>query len=178
MSRVGKNPVPLPQGVEVKVSDGRIVCKGPKGQLETVLHPLVAIETKDGNAVVTRKGDEKTARIMHGTTRALVANMVIGVSEGYVKKLEIQGVGYRAQLQGKKLVLNIGFCHTVEIEQPEGITFTCPDQTHIEVAGIDKQQVGQVAANIRAVRKPEPYKGKGIRYEGEHVRRKAGKAAK
>ena len=178
MSRVGKNPVAIPAGVDVKVADGVVTVKGKLGERALELTPGIAINVADGNAVVEPQNQEKHTRAMFGTTRALLQNMVIGVSEGYKKSLEIQGVGYRAALQGKKLVLNIGFCHTVEIDAPEGITFACPDQTHIDVSGADKQQVGQVAAEIRAVRKPEPYKGKGIRYVGEYVRRKAGKSAK
>jgi large subunit ribosomal protein L6 len=178
MSRVGKNPVALPKGVEINLGADEMVCKGPKGQMTAPRCPTIDVAIEDGRAVFTRTDEGKHSRAMHGTMRALVANMVKGVSEGFSKKLEIIGVGYRAQLQGKKLVLNIGFCHPVEIEAPEGIDFNVPDQTHIEVSGVDKQRVGQTAAVIRAVRKPEPYKGKGIRYEGERVRRKAGKAAK
>ncbi|MFW5882221.1 MAG: 50S ribosomal protein L6 [Planctomycetota bacterium] len=178
MSRVGKNPVKLTGGVKVDVAGGVITCKGPKGELTIPVDPAIAVNV-DGDAVsFERKDQEKQTRAMHGTLRALVANAVEGVANGFSRKLEIVGVGYRAQLQGRTLVLNIGFCHTVEIEAPEGITLVCPDQTHIEVSGTDKQLVGQVAANIRSVRPPEPYKGKGIRYEGEQVRRKAGKAAK
>ncbi len=178
MSKVGKQPISLPSGVEAKVNGNVFECKGPKGSLSVDINEAISVNIADGNIVLERKNEDKLTRAMHGTLRSLINNTVVGVSEGYTKQLEIQGVGYRAQLQGKKLVLNVGFCHTVEIEAPEGITFTCPDQTHIDVAGIDKQAVGQIAAEIRAVRKPEPYKGKGIRYVGEYVRRKAGKSAK
>ena len=177
MSRVGKQPVPIPGGVTVQVDGSRVVCKGPKGQLERSF-ALVDVAVDGGNIVVQPQSSEKQARAMHGTARALLANMVKGVSEGFSRKLEIVGVGYRAQLQGSKLVLNIGFCHPVEVQAPEGVTFTLADQTHIEVSGADKQRVGQTAAVVRGVRKPEPYKGKGIRYAGERVRRKAGKSAK
>ncbi len=178
MSRVGKNPVKLTGGVKVEVAGDVITCKGPKGELKLPADPSIAVTVADDAVSFERRDQEKQTRAMHGTLRALVANAVEGVANGFSRKLEIVGVGYRAQLQGRKLVLNIGFCHTVEIEAPEGITLACPDQTHIEVSGTDKQLVGQVAANIRSVRPPEPYKGKGIRYEGELVRRKAGKAAK
>ena len=178
MSKVGKQLISLPSGVEAKVNGNVFECKGSKGSLSVSFTEGIGVEVADGNVAVTRSSDEKQIRAMHGTTRSLINNAVVGVSEGYTKKLEIQGVGYRAQLQGNKLVLNIGFCHTVEIDAPEGISFACPDQTHIDVTGIDKQAVGETAAKIRAVRKPEPYKGKGIRYVGEYVRRKAGKSAK
>lgn len=178
MSKVGKQIISLPSGVEAKVNGNVFECKGSKGSLSVPFTEGIAVEVADGNIAVTRSSDDKQIRAMHGTTRSLINNAVVGVSEGYTKKLEIQGVGYRAQLQGNKLVLNIGFCHTVEIDAPEGISFACPDQTHIDVTGIDKQAVGETAAKIRAVRKPEPYKGKGIRYVGEYVRRKAGKSAK
>lgn len=178
MSRIGVNPIAIPAGVDVAVNGGSVSCKGPKGHLDIEIHSSQKISVGDKGVVVERSSDEKFVRSMHGTTRALLANAIHGVHAGYKKALEIQGVGYRVQLQGKKLVFNIGFCHQVEYEAPEGITFTCPDQTHVEVEGIDKQSVGQVAAEIRAIRKPEPYKGKGIRYVGEQVRRKAGKSAK
>lgn len=178
MSKVGKQPIAVPSGVDAKVSGLTFECKGPKGSLSVAINEAIGITIADGNIVLERKNEEKLTRAMHGTLRALINNSIVGVSEGYTKQLEIQGVGYRAQLQGDKLVLNIGFCHTVEIDAPAGIKFTCPDQTHIDVTGIDKQAVGQIAAEIRAVRKPEPYKGKGIRYVGEYVRRKAGKSAK
>ena len=178
MSKVGKQLISLPSGVEAKINGANFECKGAKGNMSVPVAEGIEVAIADGNITVSRAADDKQHRAMHGTIRSLINNAVIGVSEGYTKKLEIQGVGYRAQLQGKKLVLNIGFCHSVEIDAPEGITFACPDQTHIDVTGIDKQAVGETAAKIRAVRKPEPYKGKGIRYVGEHVRRKAGKSAK
>ena len=175
MSRVGKAPIELPEGVEVTVKGHHVTVKGPKGQLERDTRPEIGIEVKDGRVVFTRSSEEKQIRAYHGLTRALVANMVDGVSEGYRKALEIVGVGYRADMRGNTLVLNVGYSHEVKYEQPDGITLTTPSQTQIVVEGIDKQQVGQVAAELRAVRPPEPYKGKGIRYEGEQIRRKAGK---
>lgn len=178
MSKVGKAPITLPKGVEVTISGGNIAVKGSKVTLNTELPSGIVVSQEDNSIVVDRANDEKLTRALHGTVRAFIANNVVGVSEGYTKKLEIVGVGFRAQLKGTTIVLNIGFCHTVEVPAPEGITFTVPDQTHIEVTGINKQVVGQVAAQIRAIRKPEPYKGKGIRYQGEQVRRKAGKSGK
>lgn len=178
MSRIGKQPITLPSGVEVKVADGVVNVKGKQGQQSLALYAGIDVSVADNEVNVSPANAEKQTRAMYGTTRALLQNMVTGVSEGYKRALEIQGVGYRVQLQGKKLVFNIGFCHPVEYEAPEGISFVCPDQTHIEVTGASKQQVGQVAAEIRSIRKPEPYKGKGIRYVGEYVRRKAGKSAK
>ncbi|TVR12985.1 MAG: 50S ribosomal protein L6 [Planctomycetota bacterium] len=178
MSKVGKVPVTIPSGVTVTVGDESITVKGPKGEQTLPTHPSVSVVVNDNQVVFQPNDQDKVARAMFGTMRALVANMITGVSDGYSKRLEIQGVGYRAQLQGTKLVLNIGFCHSVDIEAPEGIEFKVPDPTHIEVSGSSKQLVGQTAAVIRAVRKPEPYKGKGIRYEGEQVRRKAGKSGK
>lgn len=178
MSKVGKVPVEIPKGVTVTVADGALKAKGSKGEDTLPLHPSVNVTVEDGRVVVQPGSTDKLARAMYGTTRALIANVLVGVSEGYTKRLEIVGVGYRAQLQGKKLVLNVGFCHSVDIEAPQGIEFQVPDATHIEVRGMSKQLVGQTAAVIRAVRKPEPYKGKGIRYQGEQVRRKAGKSGK
>jgi len=178
MSRVGKKPVSLPKGVEAKVGAGTFSAKGPKGRLEVALVEGIGVQVGDDGVVVERRNEDKHTRALHGTIRSLVQNAVTGVADGFVKKLEIQGVGYRAQLQGRKLVLNVGYCHPIEVQAPEGVDFKCPDQTHIEVSGIDKQLVGQVAAQVRAARRPEPYKGKGIRYEGEQVRRKAGKAGK
>jgi large subunit ribosomal protein L6 len=178
MSRVGKQQIQLPKGVEASVSGNSFTCKGGKGQLSVEIHPSQQIAVADGLVSVSRKDDLKLSRAMHGTTRALVQNAVLGVSQGYQKQLEIQGVGYRVQQQGAKLVFNIGFCHPIEYQAPAGITFACPDQTHVTISGTDKQMVGQVAAELRAIRKPEPYKGKGIRYVGEAVRRKAGKSAK
>lgn len=178
MSRVGIKPISLPKGVEVTVANDLVKAKGPKGELSVALKAGVSVAVEDGAVKVSRSSDDKVARAMHGTIRALVNNIVVGVSEGFSKKLEIVGVGFRAQLQGKKLVLNIGFCHTVEFDAPAGIDFKCPDANTIEISGADRQAVGQIAAQIREVRKPEPYKGKGIRYAGEYVRRKAGKSAK
>lgn len=178
MSRIGKKPVQIPAGVEVAVDGKHLTIKGSKGTLEFDFHDLISIAVEDNEIVVTRANDERTAHAMHGLTRALVQNMVTGVSEGYTKQLELAGVGYRVQLKGKSLELSLGFSHPVIYDQPEGITFEVPDNTHINVKGIDKQQVGQVAAEIRGKRPPEPYKGKGIHYVGEHIRRKLGKAAK
>jgi large subunit ribosomal protein L6 len=177
MSRIGKNPIPLPAGVTVKVDGNTSVVKGPKGEHKQHIPEGLAFEEKDGVLTITRPDDSKTNRAKHGLVRALIANQVKGVTEGFVKKLEIEGVGYRAAVKGKVLDLQLQFSHPVEYPIPEGITITCPDANHIDVEGIDKQQVGQVAAEIRAYRKPEPYKGKGIRYVGEHIVRKAGKAA-
>ncbi|MDA3959558.1 MAG: 50S ribosomal protein L6 [Planctomycetota bacterium] len=178
MSRVGKKPITLPQGVDVKVSGDLVTIKGKGGEHLVPLTEGVAVQVEGSELTLECTSAEAHPRAMFGTLRAVIANAVQGVSEGFTRQLEIQGVGYRAQLQGKKLVLNVGFCHTVEIEAPEGITFTVPEPTRIDVTGSNKQQVGQVAADIRAVRKPEPYKGKGIRYVGEAVRRKAGKQGK
>jgi large subunit ribosomal protein L6 len=175
MSRVGNQPIELPQGVEVKVDGDLVRVKGPKGELERRVRPEVAVKLEDGQVVVTRSSDQKQHRAYHGLTRALIANMVEGVSQGYRKALEIVGVGYRADKRGSSLVLNVGYSHEVEYPEPEGVSLTTPSQTQIVVEGIDKQKVGQVAAELRAVRPPEPYKGKGIRYEGEQIRRKAGK---
>ena len=177
MSRVGLKPVDLPAGVEVKVDDNNLVTvKGPKGELQEQISSLITVEQKDGVLTVSRDGDEKEKREQHGLARALINNMVVGVSEGYQKKLEIIGVGYKAEKKGKNLVLSLGFSHPVELQDPEGIETECPSATEIIVKGINKTQVGNYAADIRALRKPEPYKGKGIRYEGEYVRRKEGKA--
>ena len=178
MSRIGKNPITLPSGVEIAVDGPQVKVKGPKGSLERTLDERITV-TIDGDTVtLTRADDERDSRALHGLSRALVANMVIGVSEGYRKELQAVGVGYRANLQGKKLELQVGFSHPVLIEAPTGIDFEVPEPTKIIVSGIDKELVGQTAANIRRVRPPEPYKGKGIRHANEHVRRKAGKAGK
>ena len=178
MSRIGKLPVPIPDAVEVHLDGLAVTVKGPKGELSQVMPEGVALERDDNGAViVTRLGDEPDQRSRHGLVRSLVANMVVGVTEGYVKHLELVGVGYRAALVGRDLELQVGFSHPVRITAPEGITFEVPQPTRISVSGIDKVLVGQVAANVRKVRPPEPYKGKGIKYEGEHIRRKAGKAA-
>lgn len=178
MSRIGRRPVPIPQGVSVQVVDSQVVVEGPKGRLTQPLLPEVRVEVEDGQAVVTRVGDEKRHRALHGLTRSLLANMVQGVTQGFKKSLELKGVGYRAQKQGNKLVLAVGYSRPVELTPPPGIEVEVPAPTKITVRGIDKQLVGQVAADIRAVRPPEPYLGKGISYEGERIRRKAGKAGK
>jgi len=177
MSRIGKMPVVLPKGVEVKQANGTLSVKGPKGSLEFDAHPDMTVVVAEGEVRVERPSDEKQHRALHGLTRSLIANMVTGVTDGYAKTLEIVGVGYRADLKGKGLTLTLGFSHTIEYQPAEGVSLECPNQTTIVVSGIDKQKVGQVAADIRAFRPPEPYKGKGIRYKGEHVRRKAGKTA-
>ncbi|MBS7406187.1 MAG: 50S ribosomal protein L6 [Coriobacteriales bacterium] len=179
MSRIGKLPVSVPAGVEVSINGNEVTVKGPKGELTRSFYSALTIEqAEDNSIVVTRPDDERESRAQHGLTRTLINNMVIGVSEGYSKTLELVGVGYRAAVKGDKLEMNLGFSHPVIVEKPEGINFECPDQAKIVVSGIDKQQVGQVAADIRKWRKPEPYKGKGIRYQGEHIRRKEGKTAK
>jgi large subunit ribosomal protein L6 len=177
VSRIGKQPIPLPDGVDVSIEPELVRVKGPKGELEERVVRDISVEQEDGQLVVKRPTDRGDHRALHGLTRSLVANMVQGVTEGFEKRLEIQGVGYRAQLQGKKLVLSLGFSHPVEIQAPDGIEFEVPQPTQIVVRGISKQQVGEVAANIRKRRPPEPYKGKGIRYEGEYVARKVGKRA-
>ena len=177
MSRIGRTPIPLPEGVSVDISGQKVTVAGPKGELRhTVVEPIRVSES-DGTLVVTRPTDRGPHRALHGLSRTLVANMVQGVSDGFERRLEIVGVGYRAQLRGAVLELAVGFSHPVTIEPPEGIQFEVPTPTQIVVRGIDKQAVGQVAAQIRAVRPPEPYKGKGIRYVGEVVRRKVGKRA-
>lgn len=178
MSRVGKAPVTLPSGVEVKIDGSHVTVKGSMGELSREFNDRVSFVIEDGVLTVTRPDDTRESKALHGLSRALVNNMVVGVTEGFSKQLEIQGVGYRAALKGKDIELQVGFSHTVTVEAPEGITFDVPEPTKISVSGIDKEKVGQVAANIRKVRPPEPYKGKGIRYTGEHVRRKAGKAGK
>jgi len=177
MSRIGKDPIPIPSGVTVKIDGNTSVVKGPKGEHTQHIPEGLIFEEKDGQLTVSRPDDAKTVRAKHGLVRALIANQVHGVTEGFEKKLEIIGVGYRAAVKGKVLDLQLQFSHPVEYSIPDGITITCTDATHITVAGIDKQKVGQVAAEIRSYRKPEPYKGKGIRYVGEYVVRKAGKAA-
>ena len=177
MSRIGRTPIPLPEGVSVDISGQKVTVAGPKGELRhTVVEPIRVSES-DGTLVVTRPTDRGPHRALHGLSRTLVANMVHGVSAGFERRLEIQGVGYRAQLRGTSLELSVGFSHPVTIEPPEGIQFEVPTPTQVVVRGIDKQAVGQVAAQIRAVRPPEPYKGKGVRYAGEVVRRKVGKRA-
>lgn len=177
MSRIGRKPVEIPAGVTVTVDPGRVQVTGPLGTLQQQVPQRMRIEQQDGQIVVTRPTDRGEDRALHGLTRTLVANMVEGVTKGFEKRLEIQGVGYRAALKGSDLELSVGFSHPVTIKPREGITFEVPAPTQIVVKGTDKQQVGQTAAEIRKVRPPEPYKGKGIRYEGEHVRRKVGKRA-
>ena len=179
MSRIGKAPVNLPSGVEVSVAERRITVKGPKGTLSREIPGEIEVNVEDGVLICTRPNDERRNRAQHGLTRSLVNNMVVGVTEGFEKNLEIVGVGYRAEAQGPNaLRLNLGFSHPVNVNAPEGITFEVPVPTQIVVNGIDKEVVGQVAAEIRSIRKPEPYKGKGVRYQGERVLRKAGKAGK
>ncbi len=178
MSRIGKLPVEIPAGVEVKLSGNTLTVKGPKGELVRELHPEMNIEVQDNAVVVTRPSDKKEHRSLHGLTRTLIANMVEGVTKGYQRNLEIVGVGYRAAKQGNKLVLTVGYSHPVEITPEDGLEIEIPAPTKIQVKGIDKEKVGQLAANIRKVRPPEPYLGKGIRYEGERIIRKAGKAGR
>lgn len=179
MSRIGKAPVAVPSGVEVKVDGTDVVVKGPKGELTQSIPEGIAVSVEDGTISVTRRDDEGETRSLHGLTRALIANMVKGVSDGFTKELSIVGVGYRAQAKSpSELELALGFSHPVSVVAPEGVTFEVPTPTSIKVSGIDKQLVGQVAADIREYRKPEPYKGKGIRYVNEYVLRKAGKAGK
>ena len=178
MSRIGKLPITVPSGVDVAVEGQDVTVKGPKGTLtHSVVEPLT-VARNDGEVVINRPDDERSSKALHGLTRTLVANMVTGVTDGYQKTLEIVGVGYRVSTKGKDLEFLVGYSHPVLVTPPEGITFAVESPTKFSVAGIDKQQVGQVAANIRKIRKPEPYKGKGIRYSGEHVRRKVGKAGK
>jgi large subunit ribosomal protein L6 len=177
MSRIGKTPIEIPGGVSVSLSPGRVMVNGPLGELSQQIPRRMKVEQADGQIVVSRPTDRGDDRALHGLTRSLVANMVEGVTKGFEKRLEIQGVGYRAALRGQSLELSVGFSHPVVIEPPAGITFEVPTATEILVKGIDKQQVGHTAAEVRSVRPPEPYKGKGIRYEGEYVRRKVGKRA-
>ncbi len=176
MSRIGKRPIPIPQKVTVTIAGQQVAVKGPKGELSRVLPSEVAVEQQDGTLLVKRQDESRAARQRHGLCRTLVANMVEGVSQGFQRKLEIQGVGYRAQVQGSNLVLNIGYSHQVEIKPPQGVQFAVEGNTNVIVSGIDKEIVGNTAAKVRAVRPPEVYKGKGIRYAGEVVRRKVGKA--
>ncbi|KKS13041.1 MAG: 50S ribosomal protein L6 [Candidatus Daviesbacteria bacterium GW2011_GWB1_41_5] len=178
MSRIGNLPIPIPQNVTVETSGRAILVKGPEGTLEMETDPKVKVEIKDNQVIVSRKREDRFHKSMHGLTRTLIANMVTGVNGGWQKKLELIGVGFRAQTNGEKLTLNVGFSHPVEIVAPPGIKFAVEENTKITVLGIDKSLVGEVAAKIRSVRPPEPYKGKGIRVAGEYVRRKAGKAGK
>jgi large subunit ribosomal protein L6 len=178
MSRIGRLPVAVPSSVEVTIEGRRLTVTGPKGTLSRELHPDMTVSREDGNLVVTRPTEQKTHKQLHGLTRTLVNNMVVGVTDGYRKGLEITGVGYRAAKVGEKLQLNLGYSHPIEIDPPQGISFELENPTRLAVVGIDKELVGQVAARVRSSRKPEPYKGKGVRYAGEQIRRKAGKAGK
>ena len=177
MSRIGKQPIAIPDGVDVEIKPGTVSVKGPKGELSQAISREIKVQLSDGTLTVQRPTDRGEHRALHGLTRSLIANMVGGVTEGYEKRLEIQGVGYRAQLRGKALELSLGYTHPVTVEAPEGVEFEVPQPTEVVVRGIDKQLVGEVAARIRKARPPEPYKGKGVRYSGEHVARKVGKRA-
>jgi large subunit ribosomal protein L6 len=178
VSRIGKLPITVPAGVQVDIDGKKVKVKGPKGELQRTFTSVVDIQMEESQIVVTRSSDEKTARALHGTTRAVLQNMVTGVSEGFTKTLEIQGVGYKAEMEGEKLVINVGFSHPVFVEPPAGIKFDVTEKNRfIVINGSNKEDVGQVASDIRKIRPPEPYKGKGIRYLGERVRRKAGKSA-
>jgi large subunit ribosomal protein L6 len=179
MSRIGRLPIPVPNGVELTIDGSEITVKGPKGTLShTVAEPIVVQRAEDGQISVVRPNDERTSRSLHGLTRTLIANMIIGVTDGYTKTLEISGTGYRVALAGNTLEFALGFSHPVKVDAPSGISFTVETPTRFQVSGIDKQLVGEVSANIRKLRKPDPYKAKGIRYQGEVIRRKAGKAGK
>jgi large subunit ribosomal protein L6 len=177
MSRIGRKPITVPSGVEIQISPGSVTVKGPKGTLSERISPDMTVKVEDGTLTVARPTDRGDHRALHGLTRSLVANMVTGVTEGFEKRLEIQGVGYRAALRGKDIELSVGYSHPVLIEAPTGIEFEVPQPTRVVVRGFSKQAVGEIAARIRKVRPPEPYKGKGIRYEGEYVPRKVGKRA-
>lgn len=178
MSRIGNKLITIPAGVTVAVADGNeVTVKGPKGTLTRTFSTMMDIQVADGVVTVKRPNDAKHTKQLHGTTRALINNMVVGVSEGYAKELELVGIGFRAAVKGNKLTMQVGYSHASELDIPEGLTVTCGSATDVKVEGIDKQLVGEFAADIRAVRKPEPYKGKGIRYKGEHIRRKEGKTA-
>ena len=177
MSRVGRKPISIVKGVTVSNKDGAIVVKGPKGELTASIHPDITVDVKQAEVLVTRHADDGPHRALHGLWRALIQNMIDGVTQGYSRKLEIVGVGYRAEMKGKKLQLMLGYSHPILFGPPDGVTLEAPTQTSVVVSGIDKQLVGLVAAKIRSFRPPEPYKGKGVKYEGEYVRRKAGKAA-
>ena len=178
MSRIGRLPIPVPSTVDVTIDGRNVTVKGPRGTLSRSLHPDMTVGHEDATLVVTRPTEQKTHKQLHGLTRTLVNNMVVGVTDGYRKGIEITGVGYRAALVGRKLTLNLGYSHPIEINPPEGISFEVENPTRLAVVGIDKELVGQIAAKVRATRKPEPYKGKGVRYAGEVIRRKAGKAGK
>ena len=177
MSRIGRKPISVPDGVSIDVKPGAVSVKGPKGELSQAVSPDMKVDQSDGTLTVERPTDRGEHRALHGLTRSLIANMVEGVTDGYEKRLEIQGVGYRARLQGKSLELSVGYSHPISVTAPEGIEFEVPVPTQIIVRGIDKQLVGETAARVRRTRPPEPYKGKGVRYAGEHVRRKVGKRA-
>jgi large subunit ribosomal protein L6 len=178
MSRIGRLPITVPATVDVTIDGRTLTVKGPRGTLTRAIHPDMSVRREEATIVVSRPTEQKTHKQLHGLTRSLINNMVVGVSDGYRKGLEITGVGYRAALNGRKLQLNLGYSHPVEIDPPEGITFEVESPTRLAVLGIDKELVGQIAAKVRSTRKPEPYKGKGVRYAGEQVRRKAGKAGK
>ncbi|MGB0088361.1 MAG: 50S ribosomal protein L6 [Planifilum fulgidum] len=178
MSRVGKKPITIPSGVEVTIDGNTVTVKGPKGTLTRQIHPDMTVKKEDNVIKVERPSDDRFHRALHGTTRSIIANLVEGVSNGFSKTLELVGVGYRAQKKGKAVVLNVGYSHPVEVPEPEGIELEVPSATQIIVKGIDKEKVGAVAANIRAIREPEPYKGKGIKYSDERIRRKEGKTGK
>jgi large subunit ribosomal protein L6 len=178
MSRIGRLPIAVPSGVDVTIDGRNVTIRGPKGTLSRALHPDITVSREDASIVVTRPTEQKTHKQLHGLTRTLVNNMVVGVTDGYRKGLEITGVGYRAALSGRKLQLNLGYSHQIEIDPPEGISFELENPTRLAVVGIDKELVGQIAAKVRSTRKPEPYKGKGVKYAGEYIRRKAGKAGK
>jgi large subunit ribosomal protein L6 len=178
MSRIGQAPIAIPSGVDVTIEGRMVKVKGPKGELTRTVPATISVQQVDGQLLVARPDDERDNRALHGLTRSLVNNMVVGVTDGYRKGIEITGVGYRAALNGKKLTLNLGYSHPIEIDPPEGISFEVENPTRLAVVGIDKELVGQIAAKVRSTRKPEPYKGKGVRYAGEKIRRKAGKAGK
>ena len=179
MSRIGKQPIPVPDGVQVKIDGSHVTVKGPKGELSQSFDPDMSITQEDGLIVVQRPTDQRHHRALHGLTRSLINNMVVGVSEGFRKELEIQGVGYRAEMAGDNLIMHLGYSHPIEVQPPPGVSFSFePRNKVITVEGADKQIVGQIAADLRKLRPPEPYKGKGVRYRGEHIRRKAGKAGK
>jgi large subunit ribosomal protein L6 len=178
MSRIGRLPIPVPSSVDVTIDGRTVTVKGPKGTLTRDVHPDITVSREDGELVVTRPTEQKTHKQLHGLTRTLVNNMVVGVTDGYRKGLEITGVGYRAALVGRKLQLNLGYSHPIEIDPPSGISFEVENPTRLTVVGIDKELVGQIAAQVRSTRNPEPYKGKGVKYAGERIRRKAGKAGK
>ncbi len=178
MSRIGKNPIAIPSGVDVKIDGQDVTVKGPKGELSVTISEPISAAVEEQQVVVTRPNDERRNRALHGLSRSLINNLVVGVTEGYTRKLEIFGVGYRVAAKGRDLEFALGYSHPVPIEAPEGITFAVESPTKFSVTGIDKQQVGQISANIRRLRRPDPYKGKGIRFEGEQVRRKVGKTGK